>query len=98
MGHGQLGRPAADLPASLAALSGKGLRAWDGGPFAEENKEVWVDPVLTDADKLGKQSNPYPLDRMESYEVSRRVNSPANEGRSWLARKFHEDRQKLMIK
>jgi len=46
-------------------------------PQKEESK--WLDPELTDYDKLTPLLIPYPSELMEGYEVSKIVNSPKNE-------------------
>jgi len=48
--------------------------------LSQENEEPWLDYGLTDPDELGEILRPYPPNRMERFEVSQRVNSPANEG------------------
>jgi len=50
----------------------------------EEKEGVWLDLGLTDPDELAEVLRPYPADLMEGYEVSRRVNSPANEGKDLI--------------
>ncbi len=45
----------------------------------EEDESAWLDPELTDFDKLLPLLKPYPSDRMEAYEVSTIVNSPKND-------------------
>jgi len=46
----------------------------------EEKEGTWLDPGMTDPYVLAELLNPYPAGLMEGYEVSRRVNPPANEG------------------
>jgi len=48
--------------------------------LAEEKEGAWLDPRLADPEELAQLLKPYPADLMEGYQVSRRVNSPANEG------------------
>jgi putative SOS response-associated peptidase YedK len=45
-----------------------------------ENRDVWLDSDEHDLEKLTPLLNPYPADEMEAWEVSRRVNAPANDG------------------
>ena len=52
----------------------------------EEDEEVWLDPAVEDTGRLARVLAPFPADRMESYEVSPRVNSPENEGPSLVER------------
>lgn len=40
---------------------------------------LWLDPKMTDPEKLLPLLKPYPSDEMEFYPVSRVVNSPAND-------------------
>lgn len=46
---------------------------------APEQYSDWLDPGVTDVEKLLGMLGPYPERRMEAYPVSRRVNSPAND-------------------
>lgn len=45
-----------------------------------EDRKVWLDPGEQDADKLASLLAPYSSDEMDAWEVSRTVNSPANNG------------------
>jgi putative SOS response-associated peptidase YedK len=45
-----------------------------------EDYELWLDPAVREADQLLTLLAPYPADVMEAYPVSRRVNSPSNNG------------------
>ncbi len=44
-----------------------------------EDEEVWLSPDESDPERLGRTLLPIPSDLMESYPVSRRVNSPSND-------------------
>jgi putative SOS response-associated peptidase YedK len=48
--------------------------------IAPEHREMWLDPDVQDTEKLSTLLGPYSADEMEMWEVSKRVNSPANEG------------------
>jgi len=48
--------------------------------LADEKEGAWLDPGLTDPAELAELLKPYPQNLMKGYEVSLRVNSPANEG------------------
>ena len=43
-----------------------------------ENYGVWLDPGLDEKEPLMDLLKPYPSEEMEAYQVSRRVNRPAN--------------------
>ncbi len=43
-----------------------------------ENYEVWLDPDFDEREALTSVLKPYPVDAMEAYPVSRRVNKPSN--------------------
>jgi putative SOS response-associated peptidase YedK len=45
----------------------------------QKDENMWLDPELTDFDKLLPLLRPYPSDQMEAYEVSSIVNSPKND-------------------
>lgn len=45
-----------------------------------ENYSLWLDPSLTDVEVLQGMLGPYPERLMEAYPVSRKVNSPTNDG------------------
>jgi putative SOS response-associated peptidase YedK len=45
----------------------------------------WLNPELSDVAELQKLVGPYPERLMEVYPVSRRVNSPANDGPDVIA-------------
>jgi len=45
----------------------------------EKDEGMWLDPQLSDTDKLSTLLNPYPSDEMEAYKVSTFANSPKNE-------------------
>src|ERR1035437_2935557 len=51
-----------------------------------ENYAEWLDPGLNDVNRLHTLIGPYPESDMEAYPVSKRVNSPANEGHELLER------------
>ena len=42
--------------------------------------DLWLDPQVTEADRLLPLLRPYPQEEMETYPVSTQVNSPANDG------------------
>lgn len=50
-----------------------------------ENEDYWLDPGLKDQAELLSMLQPYPAEEMEGYEVSRVVNSPANDGPECVA-------------
>ena len=52
-----------------------------------EMEDFWLDEGIDDPDALGSVLNPYPDGEMETYEVSRLVNSAANDGPEVIARK-----------
>lgn len=45
----------------------------------QRDEGMWLDPQLTDSDRLLPLLKPYPSDQMETYEVSTIVNSPKND-------------------
>jgi putative SOS response-associated peptidase YedK len=49
------------------------------GILRQKDENMWLDPELTDFDKLVPLLGPYPTDLMEAYEVSTIVNSPKND-------------------
>ena len=51
-----------------------------------ENYSEWLNPGVTDVNQLHALIGPYPENFMEAYPVSKRVNSPANDGAELLAR------------
>ncbi|MBF0289080.1 MAG: SOS response-associated peptidase [SAR324 cluster bacterium] len=44
-----------------------------------EEESIWLDPSIQNKNDLQKLLQPYPEEIMETYTVSRRVNSPAND-------------------
>jgi putative SOS response-associated peptidase YedK len=44
-----------------------------------EDYELWLDPDIHEPDQLLPLLAPYPVEGMEAYPVSRRVNSPSND-------------------
>ena len=44
-----------------------------------EDEEKWLDPGLSDPNRLSSFLKTYPAEEMEAYEVSTRVNSPKND-------------------
>lgn len=48
--------------------------------ISPENYAAWLDPGLSDVEALQGMLGPYPERLMEAYPVSRKVNSPANDG------------------
>lgn len=44
----------------------------------KENREVWLDPTISDKDTLLPLLKPFPSEEMEAYDVTSRVNSPRN--------------------
>lgn len=50
-----------------------------------EDYGSWLNPELSDVAELQKLVGPYPERLMEAYPVSRRVNSPANDGSDLIA-------------
>ena len=53
----------------------------DRMPFIlnEKDEGMWLDPQLSDKDKLSTLLKPYPSNEMEAYKVSTIVNSPKND-------------------
>lgn len=51
-----------------------------------ENYAEWLNPSVNDVNHLHTLTGAYPDNFMESYPVSKRVNSPANEGSALLER------------
>ena len=43
-----------------------------------ETYDLWLDPVIREAEQLLSLLVPYPTEEMEAYPVSRRVNNPSN--------------------
>ena len=41
---------------------------------------VWLDPTIQDPERLLPLLVPHPAEDMEAYQVSTKVNSPANNG------------------
>lgn len=54
--------------------------------ISPDNYAEWLDPTVTDINRLHTLIGPYPDSSLEVYPVSKRVNSPANEGAELLAR------------
>ena len=52
--------------------------------LAPEAEAVWLDPGLTDPERLRPLLVPYPPEAMEAYPVSQAVNSVANDSRAAL--------------
>lgn len=50
-----------------------------------EVEQRWLDPTITEPDKLLQMLQPYPANLMHAYPVSQTVNSPANEGQECIA-------------
>ncbi|MBC7809151.1 MAG: SOS response-associated peptidase family protein, partial [Akkermansiaceae bacterium] len=48
--------------------------------LARDAEDVWLDMSVRDTDTLRSFCTPFPDSEMESFPVSRRVNSPTNEG------------------
>jgi putative SOS response-associated peptidase YedK len=48
--------------------------------ISPDNRDIWLDPDLQDPAALKPLLAPYPAGEMEAWEVSRAVNSPANNG------------------
>jgi putative SOS response-associated peptidase YedK len=48
--------------------------------------DAWMDPEVTEAERLLPLLRPYPAEKMEAYPVSRRVNSPRNQGAELVER------------
>lgn len=51
-----------------------------------EHYDAWLDPQLTDTAKIQPLIESYPSDRMETYPISTRVNSPKNDSPEILER------------
>jgi len=51
-----------------------------------ENYAEWLDPGANDVNRLHSLIGPYPENFMEAYPVSKRVDSPANDGAELLTR------------
>ena len=45
----------------------------------EKDEGIWLDPQLSDTERLSKLLKPYPFDHMQTYKVSTLVNSPKND-------------------
>ena len=45
----------------------------------QKDETMWLDPMLSDTEKLSTILKPYPSGEMEAYKVSTIVNSPKNE-------------------
>ncbi len=45
----------------------------------EDLEEIWMDPSLQNKEDLAPVLQPYPSEEMEAFEVSKLVNSPAND-------------------
>ena len=54
--------------------------------LAPEDYDAWMDPDLTDADRLKAYLRPYPSERMLAYPVSKAVNNPKNDQPELIAR------------
>ena len=54
--------------------------------LAPDNYDAWMDPDLTDADRLKAYLRPYPSERMFVYPVSKAVNNPENDQPELIAR------------
>ena len=51
----------------------------------KEAEDLWLDPDIQDTEQLSRLLVPYSADRMELYQVSSLVNSPANDGPECVA-------------
>ena len=51
-----------------------------------ENYAEWLDPGVNDVNRSHTLVGPYPENLMESYPVSKRINSSGNEGPTLLER------------
>ncbi|MDD5247557.1 MAG: SOS response-associated peptidase [Rhodocyclaceae bacterium] len=51
-----------------------------------EDYGAWLDPTVSDVEKLLAMLGPYPERLMESYAVSRKLSNPANEGPDLIER------------
>jgi putative SOS response-associated peptidase YedK len=51
-----------------------------------ESYDLWLDPVVQDADKLLPLLKPYPVKELEAYPVSTKVNAPVNNGAELIER------------
>lgn len=51
-----------------------------------EAYDLWLDPSVTDPDKVSHLLKPYPADQMIAYPVSRRVNTPSNDDAELIQR------------
>ncbi len=52
----------------------------------KQDEDTWLNPDETDTTHLVKLLHPYPAGEMESYTVSRLVNSPANDSKEVIER------------
>ena len=52
----------------------------------KQDEETWLNPGETETSHLAKLLRPYPSEEMESYPVSRKVNSPANDTKEVIER------------
>jgi len=59
--------------------------------------DAWLDPELSDREKLKKMLRPHPESEMEAYEVSREVNSPKNENPKLIKPLTTEDTEENKI-
>ncbi len=50
----------------------------------KQDEEMWLNPDVTEPDRLVKLLHPYPAEEMEAYPVSRLVNAPANDTKEIL--------------
>lgn len=48
--------------------------------LTREAEKIWLDPKVTDAERLLPLLRPYPSEEMKTYRVSPKVNSPKNDG------------------
>jgi putative SOS response-associated peptidase YedK len=74
------------LPLHYQLKSGKPLafaglwETWHGPPPHERDYDLWLDPAVTDKERLKALFMPYPAEEMSAVRVSMRVNSVKNEG------------------
>jgi putative SOS response-associated peptidase YedK len=72
------------MPTSLKGLASK---YWRNGVIADitvifplERNDLWLDPGVQETDKLLPLLKPYPVNALEAYPVSTKVNVPLNSG------------------
>lgn len=55
-----------------------------------DDREAWLDPDNQDPKALSKLLSPYPAEEMDAWEVSKKVNAPANNSPENIRKEVHD--------